>query len=117
MCATRLTQEVAGGTFFGMTTATEAAAQPADRTALQLAGADLLQALIEHLSTIGYRKAAIDTWRHDGEAHNLRHSYRNGEWTITSWVDGGGAIEHRYSVRNTMPDLRTLTHAVLPPPF
>lgn len=105
-----------------MTTATDTTAAPG-RTELQLAGADLLQELLAQLAHHGYLKAAIDTWRDPGTGHCLRHSYRNGEWTLTCWYDGRSAtdrpaaIEHRYSVRDTMPDITTLVNAVIPPPF
>lgn len=101
----------------GMTTATDLAPAAADRTALQVAGADLLQALLIELSHAGYRKAAVDTWHNDSIDHNIRHSYRNGEWTLTCWHGGGGALEVRYSVRAEMPTVRELFNSTAAAPF
>lgn len=84
-------------------------------------GADLLQEVIAQLQHFGYTKRAVDTWRHEGDAHtpahNVRHAYSGGEWTITQWVDGGGPVEVRWTVRATMPDIKTLMSAILPPAF
>jgi hypothetical protein len=97
---------------------TQTATAPAPtRDALQNQGSDLLHEVLAQLAHFGYRKAAIDTYRNDQEAHNVRHSYRNGEWTLACWTDGGGQIEVRYSVRATMPDIRTLMTSILPPAF
>jgi hypothetical protein len=93
------------------TTATE------DQRSLHAQGADLLQELLAQLVHFGYRKAAVDTWRNDQEAHNIRHAYAGGEWTLTHWHDGAGYIEVRYTVRATMPDIKTLLASVLPVPF
>lgn len=97
---------------------TQTATAPAsDRDALQAQGADLLQELLAQLAHFGYRKAAIDTYRNDQDGHNVRHSYRNGEWTLARWYDEHGVVEVRYSVRATMPDIQELLGAVLPAPF
>lgn len=93
-----------------MTTAT-------DTPTPHAAGAALLQELLAALPACGYRKAAVDTWRNDAVSHNLRHAYTGGEWTLTTWYDGDGAIEHRYGVRAEMPALATLVSAVVAPPF
>lgn len=80
-------------------------------------GANLLQALLTTVEKLGYRKTAIDTWRNDTEQHNLRHSYRNGEWTVKSWTDGNGGVSVLWSVRDTMPEVSTVVSAILPPAF
>lgn len=97
-----------------MTTATDTTAAPA---ATHHQGSELLQALLEKLSQVGYRKTAIDTWRHASDGHNIRHAYRNGEWTVTCWSDGGGAYQVRWTTRATLPDVGTVYNAVLPPAF
>lgn len=99
-----------------MKTQTATATAP-DRDALQAQGSDLLLELLAQLAHFGYRKAAVDTYRNDQESHNVRHSYRNGEWTLACWSDGAGQIEVRYSVRATMPDIKTLMASILPPAF
>lgn len=95
-----------------MTTATDS------RAALTTQGALLLHDLIRVLVTdCGYRKTAVDTYRNDENAHNIRHQYTNGEWSLSCWTDGGGTLEVRYSVRATMPHITALVNSVLPPAF
>lgn len=95
-----------------MTSATETAALSPTAQ-----GAILLQDYLATIGKLGYTKVAVDTWRNDAERHTLRHSYRNGEWTIKAWADGSGPISVLWTVRDNMPDVSTLVSATLPPAF
>lgn len=105
-----------------MTIGTAATAKDTANTySLREQGADLLQEVIAQLQHFGYTKTAVDTWRHAGDEHTLghtvRHAYSGGEWIVTHWVDGGGQVEVRWTVRATMPNIQTLMSAILPPAF
>jgi len=84
---------------------------------LRLAGVLLLEALIERLREVGYVKAAIDTYVDLSNRHTIRHSYANGEWTLSCGYEGSPRLEVRYSIRATMPNAEELLNAVVPPPF
>lgn len=100
-----------------MTKTIDSTATETDTRTPHQQGADLLQHVLAELADEGYRKAAVDTWRHPGDQHNIRHAYSGGEWTLTCWTDGGGAHEVRWTVRATMPAVGTIVSAVLPPAF
>lgn len=95
-----------GGYALGMTT-TPTTPSPPPPTAHQQ-GAQLLGDYLRQMAVLDYQRIAIDTWRHRQTRHNLRHSYTNGEWTITHWVDGFQPRQVRWSTRATMPDVLQL---------
>lgn len=96
-----------------MTTATDTTAAPATH----LQGSELLQSLLEKLGQVGYRRTAVDTWRHDSDGHNIRHAYATAEWTVTCWTDGGGAYQVKWTTRANLPTVEQVFSAVLPPAF
>lgn len=81
------------------------------------AGVALLDSYLAALRDLGYQKRAVDTWTDPRNQHFVRHAYCNGEWTLTCGYLGAGALEVRYSVRATMPEVGQLINATLPPPF
>jgi len=91
--------------------------QTPTRPELRLAGVLLLETLVERLRAHGYIRTAIDTYTDLGNRHTIRHSYANGEWTLSCGYDGHPRLEVRYSIRATMPDVEQLLNAVVPPPF
>lgn len=98
-------------------TATAAEAYTTEQTARQQ-GVSLLDGLLARLvSTEGYLKVAIDTYRNPHTLHTVRHSYCNNEWTLTCGYEGGGWLEVRYSTRATMPSVDELLLSVGAPPF
>ncbi len=80
-------------------------------------GVALLDELIRTLAELGYVKISIDTRRDHAAAHNVRHSYSNGEWTIRHWYDGGTAGYVKWSTRATMPDVHQVIGDIFPTPL
>lgn len=87
------------------------------RSAPQLAGLQLLEALVERLRENGYVKTAVDTYTDQFSKHSIRHSYAGGAWTLSCGYEGQPRLEVRYTVHATMPDVEELLNAVVPPPF
>jgi hypothetical protein len=78
-------------------------------------GVHLLDRYLDALPTLGYRKAAVDTWRNDYLGHNIRHSYVGGEWTLTVWFTHSTASQVKWSVRAQMPTVEQLLTDTMPP--
>lgn len=87
------------------------------RSGSQLAGLQLLEALVERLREHGYVKTAVDTYTDLFNRHSVRHGYAGGTWTLSCGYEGHPRLEVRYSVYATMPPVEDLLNAVVPPPF